>query len=126
MTAYAIGNLHPKPVLDEEVFTYMERIQATLDPFGGHFLVHGAPTRQVPEGTWPGALVIIGFPTYEDALSWYSSEPYQALIPLRTRHMTGDVLLIDGVPEGYEAATTAAHLRGTRARAAEGLRPDKD
>ncbi|WP_435855853.1 DUF1330 domain-containing protein, partial [Streptomyces tanashiensis] len=104
MTAYAIGNLHPKPVLDEEVFTYMERIQATLDPFGGRFLVHGAPAREVREGTWPGALVIIGFPAYENARAWYDSEPYQALIPLRTRHMTGDVLLVEGVPEGYEAA----------------------
>ncbi|MFF6837765.1 DUF1330 domain-containing protein [Streptomyces tanashiensis] len=116
MTAYAIGNLHPKPVLDEEVFTYMERIQATLDPFGGRFLVHGAPAREVREGTWPGALVIIGFPAYENARAWYGSEPYQALIPLRTRHMTGDVLLVEGVPEGYEAAAPAARLRAAVAR----------
>ncbi|MFF7437707.1 DUF1330 domain-containing protein [Streptomyces sp. NPDC008122] len=115
MTAYAIGNLHPKPVLDDEVFVYMERIQATLDPFGGRFLVHGAPAREVREGTWPGALVIIGFPTYEAARAWYDSAPYQALIPLRTRHMTGDVLLIDGTPEHYEAAATAASLRAARA-----------
>ncbi|MEX0168674.1 DUF1330 domain-containing protein [Streptomyces sp. LMG1-1-1.1] len=114
MTAYAIGNLHPKPVLDEEVFLYMERVQATLDPFGGHFLVHGAPAREVREGTWPGAVVIIGFPTYDDARAWYDSAPYQALIPLRARHMDGDVLLVDGVPQGYETARTAALLRGTR------------
>ncbi len=111
MTAYALGNLHPKPVLDEEVFTYMERVQDTLDPYGGRFLVHGAPTREVPEGTWPGALVVIAFPSYENARAWYASAPYQALIPLRTRHMTGDVLLIDGVPEGYDPAATAAALR---------------
>ncbi|MFJ9812093.1 DUF1330 domain-containing protein [Streptomyces sp. NPDC101158] len=114
MTAYAIGNLHPKPALDEEVFAYMERIQETLDPFGGRFLVHGAPAREVREGTWPGALVIIGFPAYEDARGWYDSEAYRALIPLRTRHMDGDVLLIDGVPDGYSAAGTAAALRAAR------------
>ncbi|MEU6931633.1 DUF1330 domain-containing protein [Streptomyces sp. NPDC046385] len=111
MTAYAIGNLHPKPRLDEEVLVYMERIQDTLDPFGGHFLVHGDRAREVREGTWPGALVIIAFPTYEDARGWYDSAAYQALIPLRARHMTGDVLLIDGVPEGYATADTAALLR---------------
>ncbi|MCX4983080.1 DUF1330 domain-containing protein [Streptomyces sp. NBC_00572] len=115
MTAYAIGNLHPKPVLDEEVFTYMERVQATLDPFGGRFLVHGAPEREVREGTWPGALVIIGFPTYADARGWYESEPYRALIPLRTRHMAGDVLLIDGVAPGYDPAATAASRRASSA-----------
>ncbi|MFE9739876.1 DUF1330 domain-containing protein [Streptomyces sp. NPDC006477] len=111
MTAYAIGNLHPKPALDDEILTYMERIQGTLDPFGGRFLVHGAPAREVREGSWPGALVIIGFPTYEDARAWYDSEPYRALIPLRIRHMAGDILLIDGVPEDYDPATTAAALR---------------
>ncbi|MFJ7066705.1 DUF1330 domain-containing protein [Streptomyces sp. NPDC101115] len=111
MTAYAIGNLHPEPRLDEEVFAYMERIQATLAPFGGRFLVHGAPEREVREGSWPGAVVVIGFPTYEDARDWYESEAYQALIPLRTRHMSGDILLVDGVPEGYDPAATAARLR---------------
>ncbi|MFJ8295896.1 DUF1330 domain-containing protein [Streptomyces sp. NPDC094447] len=111
MTAYAIGNLHPKPVLDEEVFTYMERIQATLDPFDGRFLVHGAPAREVPEGDWPGAVVIIGFPSYEKARAWYASAAYQALIPLRTRHMAGDILLIEGVAEGYDPAATAAAMR---------------
>ncbi|MEU6980219.1 MULTISPECIES: DUF1330 domain-containing protein [unclassified Streptomyces] len=116
MTAYAIGNLHPKPLLDEEVLAYMERIQGTLDPFGGRFLVHGRPEREVREGTWPGALVIIGFPTYEDARGWYDSAAYQALIPLRARHMDGDVLLVDGVPEGYAAAGTAALLRASADR----------
>ncbi len=111
MTAYALGNLSPEPVLNEEVFTYLERVQATLDPYGGRFLVHGAPAREVPEGTWPGTLVIIAFPTYENARAWYASDAYQALIPLRTRHVEGDILLIDGVPEGYDPATTAAALR---------------
>ncbi|WP_329282386.1 DUF1330 domain-containing protein [Streptomyces sp. NBC_00691] len=111
MTAYAIGNLHPKPVLDEEVFTYMERVQSTLDPFHGRFLVHGAQTREVTEGHWPAAVVIIAFPSYENARAWYDSAAYQALIPLRTRHMAGDILLVDGVADGYDPAATAATLR---------------
>ncbi|MFE7774067.1 DUF1330 domain-containing protein [Streptomyces sp. NPDC057445] len=111
MNAYAIGNLRPPSRPDDEVFDYMERIQATLDPFGGRFLVHGAPEREVREGAWPGALVIIGFPSLEAARGWYDSEAYQVLVPLRTRHMAGDVMLIDGVPPGYEAAGTAARLR---------------
>ncbi|MGW0120065.1 DUF1330 domain-containing protein [Streptomyces sp. NPDC003327] len=111
MTAYALANLHPTADLDEEVLTYIERIQATLDPFGGRFLVHGSPAREVREGTWPGDLVIVAFPTYDLARAWYDSEPYQALIPLRARHIPGDVLIIDGVPDGYDPATTAARMR---------------
>ncbi|MFF5974069.1 DUF1330 domain-containing protein [Streptomyces sp. NPDC012769] len=112
MTAYALANLTPDAAaLHEDVFLYIERIQATLAPFGGRFLVHGAPRRETLEGDWPGALVMIAFPTYDDARAWYDSEPYQALIPLRTRHIPGDVLLIDGVPDDYDPATTAAAMR---------------
>ncbi|QGV78866.1 DUF1330 domain-containing protein [Streptomyces ficellus] len=115
MTAYALGNLRRPARLDDEVLTYMERVQATLDPFGGRFLVHGAPAREVREGTWDAALVVIAFPSLDHARDWYDSEAYQRLIPMRTRHMTGDVLLIDGVAPGYEAAATAAALRAAQA-----------
>ncbi|GFH35943.1 DUF1330 domain-containing protein [Streptomyces pacificus] len=115
MSAYAIGNLFPPARLDDEVLTYMERIQSTLDPYGGRFLVHGAAERHVVEGEWPGSLVVIAFPTMRAARDWYASADYQALLPLRTRHMSGDALLVDGVPEGYDAAATAAQLRGAQA-----------
>ncbi|OKK06160.1 hypothetical protein AMK26_08820 [Streptomyces sp. CB03234] len=114
MPAYAIGNLRPAAALDDEVFTYMERIQATLDPFGGRFLVHGAPAMEVREGEWNTALVIIGFPSLDHARDWYDSEAYQRLVPLRTRHMSGDVLLIDGVAPDYDVTATAAMLRAAQ------------
>ncbi|GAA2464551.1 DUF1330 domain-containing protein [Streptomyces lavendulocolor] len=114
MPAYALANLTPPAELDDEVLTYMERIQATLDPFGGRFLVHGAPAREVREGSWDAALVIIGFPSLDRARDWYDSDAYRQLIPLRTRHMAGDVLLVDGVAPGYDPATTAAELRAAR------------
>ncbi|MCT9089504.1 DUF1330 domain-containing protein [Streptomyces sp. ASQP_92] len=112
MTAYAIANLRPaggRPP-HEDVFVYMERIQSTLDPFGGRFLVHNAPL-EVREGEWPDALVIIEFPTIEEARAWYDSPAYQALIPLRADHIPGDLILVDGVGPGYDPARTAAALR---------------
>lgn len=54
---------------------YLERVQSTLDPFGGRFLVHGAPV-EVREGNWPGGLVIIEFPSIEQARAWYGSPAY--------------------------------------------------
>ncbi|WP_406303289.1 DUF1330 domain-containing protein [Streptomyces sp. NBC_00885] len=110
MNAYAVGHLLPSPHLDDEIFVYMERIQSTLDPFGGRFLVHGASV-EVREGAWPGALVIIGFPGMDEARGWYESEAYQELVPLRTRHMAGDVVLVEGVAPGYDASVTADRLR---------------
>ncbi|MFF4184699.1 DUF1330 domain-containing protein [Streptomyces sp. NPDC001691] len=113
MTAYAIGNLRPPAHLDEQVFVYMERIQATLAPFGGRFLVHNAPL-EVREGAWPEALVIIGFPGIEEARAWYDSAAYQELIPLRADHIPGDVVLVEGVADGYDASRTAAAYRAAQ------------
>ncbi|WP_434595610.1 DUF1330 domain-containing protein [Streptomyces sp. A5-4] len=109
MSAYAVGHLKPA-AQHEEIFEYMERIQATLDLFGGHFLVHGTEV-EVREGDWPGYLVVIGFPDLEQARAWYDSDAYQEIVPLRTRHITGAVVLADGVAPGYDAAHTAAALR---------------
>ncbi|GDY56085.1 hypothetical protein SVIO_067080 [Streptomyces violaceusniger] len=47
--AYAFAHLHgrsPHP----DVIEYLERIQATLDPFHGRFLIHGG-TLEVVEGS---------------------------------------------------------------------------
>ncbi|GAA3942027.1 hypothetical protein GCM10023085_24640 [Actinomadura viridis] len=52
-SAYALAHLHPRPPLHDEVFTYFERIQESLDPFGGRFLVHGTGP-EVLEAHWRG------------------------------------------------------------------------
>ncbi|WP_432010499.1 DUF1330 domain-containing protein [Streptomyces sp. HD1123-B1] len=109
MTAYAIAHLrsgssHP------DVFAYIERIQDTMTPFGGRFLTHGAEV-QVLEGSWPGHVVMIGFPDLAAARAWYASPAYQEILPLRTDHIQGDVILVDGVGPDYDAAGTAAAMR---------------
>ena len=66
MNAYGLAHLRPPAVLHEEVFQYLERIQAYVDPFGGKFVVHGSPV-EVMEGGQPGTLVIIEFPDLDAA-----------------------------------------------------------
>ncbi|GGT21743.1 MULTISPECIES: DUF1330 domain-containing protein [Streptomyces] len=56
-------------------------------------------------------VVIIGFPDIERARAWYASEAYQAILPLRTNHMAGEAVLVEGVPADYDATKTAADLR---------------
>ncbi|MBW1596895.1 DUF1330 domain-containing protein [Streptomyces sp. JJ38] len=109
MPAYAIAHLTeltPHPDIPE----YIERIQATLDPFSGRFLVHGAEV-EVLEGAWPGDVVVIEFPDTAAARAWYDSPAYRELLPLRTEHIKGDVILVGGVAPGYDPATTAAKVR---------------
>ena len=112
MTAYAVAHLRSVDQ-NAEIVEYLRRIDATLDPYGGRFVVHGV-LPEVVEGEWPGFLVVIGFPDLDAARAWYDSPAYQEILPLRTRNSNGVTLLVDGVPEGYRAARHAEKLAGGR------------
>ncbi|GGM21744.1 hypothetical protein GCM10011608_02980 [Micromonospora sonchi] len=113
MPAYALAHLHD-PQVNEDILIYLERIQATLEPFGGRFVVHG-PAVTVLEGEWPGSLVILEFPDREQAQGWYESRAYQEILPLRTRHIGGSAIIFDGVPPGFQPGQKAAALRAQAA-----------
>jgi uncharacterized protein (DUF1330 family) len=113
MTAYALADLRPQPPLHEDVFTYIERIQDTMDPFGGRFLVH-ATEAEVLEGPFEGAYVLIEFPDMDKARAWYASDAYRAILDMRSDHIPGTVVLLQGVPGGYDAATTAKAMRAAQ------------
>ncbi|MFH8802068.1 DUF1330 domain-containing protein [Streptomyces sp. NPDC017936] len=109
MPAYAIAHLReaaPHP----DVTEYIERIPSTFEPYGGRFLVHFAQ-HEVKEGSWPGAVVMIGFPGIAEARAWWDSPAYQEIAPLRSRHIEGDIILVEGVAEDYDPAATAKALR---------------
>ncbi|MFB7460721.1 MULTISPECIES: DUF1330 domain-containing protein [unclassified Streptomyces] len=109
MTAYAIAHLQeaaPHP----EIAEYIERISGTFEPYGGRFLVH-ATRHEVKEGSRPGHVVVIGFPGIAEARAWWDSPAYQEIAPLRSRHIDGDIILVPGVPEGYDPAGTAKVMR---------------
>lgn len=109
MTAYALAHLRHTTV-HEDVLDYIERIQATLVPYAGRFLVHG-PDVHVMEGAWPGTLVVIEFPDLATARSWYASPAYQEILPLRTSHVAADAIVFEGVPADYDPAVKARELR---------------
>ena len=109
MPAYAMAHLRT-PTINEQVLEYIERIQGTLDPYQGRFLVHGAQV-EVVEGPWPGTVVVIEFPDVESARAWYRSPAYQAILPLRTDNIDGSAIIVPGVAPDYDATRTAAALR---------------
>lgn len=109
MPAYVIAHLQesaPHP----EIAEYMERIPATFEPYGGRFLVH-ATRHEVKEGRWPGFVVVVAFPGLAEAQAWWDSPAYQEIAPLRSRHIEGDIILVGGVPEDYDATATGRAMR---------------
>ena len=114
MAAYALAHLYEIST-HPDVFEYIERIQATMDPFGGRFIVHGTLPEGI-EGDWPGTVVIIEFPDVGKAQAWYASAAYQEILHLRTDHIPGAAIIVDGVGPDYDASATAAKLRAAAAR----------
>ncbi len=84
------------------IVSYLEAIDATLAPYGGHFLVHGGPYDRL-EGDWSGDVIVIAFPDRMTARAWYDSPAYRAILPLRTENSVADVILIDTVSPGHRA-----------------------
>lgn len=109
MPAYVISHLQETtPHLD--IAEYIERIITTLEPYGGRFLVH-AKEHEVKEGSWPGRVVLIGFPGMAEARAWWESPAYQEIVPLRSRHSQTNIILVEGVPEDYDPTVAAKAIR---------------
>lgn len=101
MTVYAVAILQDVEV-NAEIVEYLQRIDATLAPFGGRFLVHGAAP-VVLEGSWDGTLIVISFPDAGRARAWYDSPAYREILPLRTGNSRGTAILVDGVGPEHRA-----------------------
>ncbi|MBO0773761.1 MAG: DUF1330 domain-containing protein [Actinobacteria bacterium] len=101
MQWYAVGILRDVE-LGPAITEYLERIDATLAPFGGRFIIHGGSAK-VLEGESPGTLIVIEFPGRDQAEQWYSSPAYQQILPLRTEHSVSTVFLAEGVGADHKA-----------------------
>jgi uncharacterized protein (DUF1330 family) len=109
MTAYALAHVRSVE-LCPDIVEYLERIQATMDPFSGHFVFHGGQ-KDVVEGSWDGDMILIEFPDLDAVRAWWASPEYQAIKHLRTEHMAADIVLFETLAEGYQVGQTAAKLK---------------
>lgn len=101
MSAYGIAHLRNVKV-GPQIVEYLQRIDATLEPFGGRFIVHGG-AKDVLEGEWPGDLIVIEFPDRQAARQWYGSPAYAEIKALRTDYSEGDLVIVDGVSADHKA-----------------------
>ena len=79
-----------------EMSTYsrMNR-EAPRDPNFKPLIVYG-PTEAL-EGNAPDGIILLQFPTVEDAKAWYFSPHYQAAIPHRKKGADYRVMIVQGI-----------------------------
>jgi uncharacterized protein (DUF1330 family) len=59
---------------------------------------------EVIEGSWPfNLIVLVEFPSKEQARAWYDSDEYQAIVGLRHSNATSTVAIFGGMPDGLAA-----------------------
>ena len=101
MTSYGVGIL--KDVrMGPPIVEYLERIDETLAPYDGHFIVHGGKIDML-EGESPGVMIVIEFPDGSRAREWYESSAYQAIVPLRADNADSTIFLVEGVDRDHKA-----------------------
>lgn len=95
MVAYVIAEVN---VTNPEGYkAYSAVVPATVEKYGGRFLVRGGKS-QALEGEWPECRrVILEFPSMEAARRWYESPEYEKPLQLRKANSEGRLLLIEGV-----------------------------
>jgi uncharacterized protein (DUF1330 family) len=76
---------------------YAQQTAATVERYGGKFLVRGGQPETL-EGDWKAKrIVIIEFPSVEQAKTWYDSPEYSAIKGIRHRSAVSSILIVSGV-----------------------------
>jgi uncharacterized protein (DUF1330 family) len=78
--------------------TYAAGVPATIEKYGGHYLVRGGKT-QALEGDPPKRIIVTAFKSIADAQRWYDSVEYSAIRPIRQRSAKARGFIVEGVPE---------------------------
>ena len=95
MAAYIIAEVE---VTDPAGFEeYRKQVPATIAKYGGKYVVRGSAT-ETREGDWrPKRLVVLEFPSMDQARRWYDSADYAPLIALRQKAARTKLLLVEGL-----------------------------
>ena len=85
-------------VTDPEAYKgYVAAVGATVEKFGGTYLVRGGQSENA-EGTPPGERsVVIQFPSYQAAQDWYHSDDYRDVGAIRRSASTGVMTIVEGL-----------------------------
>lgn len=95
MPAYLFANVEVTDPAGYE--DYRQRVTATIEAFGGRYLVRGGATEVLEGDSIPKRLVILEFADMARLKAWYHSPEYRPLIELRQKTTTSTLIAVEGV-----------------------------
>jgi uncharacterized protein (DUF1330 family) len=91
--------IRDEPVRDEAAIAQYQRMnRETANEFSAKLtplVVYGAV--EAIEGDKPDGVIVLQFPTIEDAKAWYTSPAYQAALPYRKKAADYRAFLVQGL-----------------------------
>lgn len=95
MTAYVVVEIE---VTDPVGYAdYKELAPAAVALYGGKYLARGGKTESLEGGWEANRLVILEFPSSEQAKAWLHSPEYAPAKALRHKYATSKMIVVDGV-----------------------------
>jgi uncharacterized protein (DUF1330 family) len=95
MAAYFLADLEIEDAAGFE--EYRRLVPATIEQYKGRYLVRGGRHETLEGDRVSKRLVVLEFPSLDQAKRWYDSAEYQPLKALRQRTARADVILVEGV-----------------------------
>ncbi len=95
MSAYVVVELN---VTDPQLFAeYAKGVPATIAAYGGKYLVRGGSVDPKEGGWTPKRVVVLEFPSMDQARRWYDSAEYAPLLAMRLKAADSKLILVEGV-----------------------------
>ena len=95
MSVYLIASID---VTDPAAYErYRAQVPATIEQYGGRFLVRGGTIEALEGDAIPKRVVVVEFPDPERARTWWDSPEYAPLKALRKSASRGDLYFVAGV-----------------------------
>lgn len=94
MAGYVIAEVDVHdPALFEE---YRKLVPGTIAQYGGKYLVRGGATES-KEGGWnPKRVVVLEFPSADQARKWYHSPEYAPALAMRLKAAKSKMVIVEG------------------------------
>jgi uncharacterized protein (DUF1330 family) len=96
--AYIVTEVDVTGNMDLFLKDYAAHVQATVEPFGGRYLVRGGRNVGIEGDPPKGRIVISVFDSFEKAQAWRDSPEYKKILTVREREAKSRMYIVEGLP----------------------------